>query len=587
MVDGRTPTRPWAWVAISVAGFALVAGTFRLRAYDLFWHLASGAWIVDHGSIPFDDPFRFTATLPWIDHAWLFQIGMRAAELAGGLHALALLRTLAVVGLALVLLRELRESGAPALAAGLVTLIAVLGLRPRAMMRPELATLVGVLLLLVLLQSFRRRPSPVTAACTVALVAVWANMHPGALAAPVIAAVYLLGSRLPGRYPAGEAPGWRWVVGLPLALAAALLVNPYGWRLFGVPGRIVGALDGLPAVNPDWSPAWDAPQPYALMALALLVGLALLTRRTTGRLDPASGLACLALLALATSGVRHQGLFMVGGAIFAGECLSDLARTRPQWGDIAHRAGWVALPAFALLGAVWCVWPPATGPLRPRQGPYTFGIGLQRDRFPVQATTALELTLPVDRRVYNDVAFGGYLLWRGYPSRRVFIDGRNEVDPALLASLTRARDDSWSWSALLRRYAIDGAIVRYDERLRPVMRPVVGDDDAPSVTEYRTTHALLFPTSRFALVHWDDVAMVFVRRPAGADPSLPYPEYRYVHPEDRLATLERAAADPQVLAGALAEVERRLAEDPGCRRAAALYAELAELRAPAEQAQRR
>ena len=200
MVDVRTWTRHWGRVTMIVAGFAVVSGTFRLRAYDLFWHLASGTWILDNGSIPVSDPFRFTATAaPWVDHAWLFQIGMSTVELLGGLHGLVVFRSAMVVGLALVLLRELCKSGAPVLGAGLVTMVAVLGLRPRAMMRPELATLTGVLILLVLLQHLRRRPSRVTAVGLVALVAVWANLHPGVLAAPVIAAAYLLGSRLFGK----------------------------------------------------------------------------------------------------------------------------------------------------------------------------------------------------------------------------------------------------------------------------------------------------------------------------------------------------------------------------------------------------
>ena len=44
-------------------------------------------------------------------------------------------------------------------------------------------------------------------------------------------------------------------------------------------------------------------------------------------------------------------------------------------------------------------------------------------------------------------------------------------------------------------------------------------------------------------------------------------EYRHVQPEDRRATLARADRETLFRRGAIAELRRRLAEDPGCRRA--------------------
>ena len=55
--------------------FSALAGLFKVKSYDVFWHLASGRWIVEHGRIPRTDPFRFTSHgAPWVDHEWLFQV---------------------------------------------------------------------------------------------------------------------------------------------------------------------------------------------------------------------------------------------------------------------------------------------------------------------------------------------------------------------------------------------------------------------------------------------------------------------------------------------------------------------------------
>jgi hypothetical protein len=67
-----------------VAAGAL-AGAFRLRSYDLFWHLATGKHILESGAVPRGDPFSFTAAgAPWVDHSWLFQLVLWGAwDLAG------------------------------------------------------------------------------------------------------------------------------------------------------------------------------------------------------------------------------------------------------------------------------------------------------------------------------------------------------------------------------------------------------------------------------------------------------------------------------------------------------------------------
>jgi hypothetical protein len=95
--------------------FAAVAGAFRVRAYDLFWHLAAGRWIAEHGRLPRSDPFRFTHDgAPWVDHEWLFQVAAHGLERLMGVAGLEGVRIAAAVGLAALLLVALRRSGAPA-----------------------------------------------------------------------------------------------------------------------------------------------------------------------------------------------------------------------------------------------------------------------------------------------------------------------------------------------------------------------------------------------------------------------------------------------------------------------------------------
>jgi hypothetical protein len=555
---------------------SVVAGTFALRSNDLFWHLASGRWILDHRELPAADPFRFTSTgAPWIDHEWLFQVLLRLLELIGGIQGLVLARAAVVVGLAALLLRETRRSGASLPGAVLVTAAALLGARPRFLLRPELASLVGLVMLLALLQRARREGSRWPLALCPLLVAVWANLHPGVIIAPMMCALFLLGARLPGGSGAGRGGARRipWLHAASASLLSLLAIgaNPAGFELLALPLRIGAALRGLDAVNPEWTPSWSAPLPAFLAGAGALAILVALGAWRAGRLDPATGLVSLLLLALAISGVRHQGLFFLGAAYLAGETLADLRRAVSSRRAPEGRAELLA-GGLCLVTALWCLWPPPSGPLRPRQGPFRPGFGIESGRFPAGAVYRLAGMAGVGP-LYNDVAFGGYLLWRLYPPRQIFVDGRNEVNPELLREMVEARPDAGAWNAMLDRYGVDGALVRYDDRALPVVIP----GEAPGARgriEHHTASAVLFPRERYGLVHWDDVSMLFLRRTEQRRELLAREEYRFVQPEDRDATLSRAALDPGFRAGVMRELRRALAANPKCRRARDLWQEL-------------
>jgi len=582
--DAEAPTEMGdeSWrgrILVSTLAFTAVAAAFKIRAYDVFWHLTAGHWILQNRALPDPDPFRFSAQgAPWVDHEWLFQVVLATVENVGGLTGLWVLRIFVALSLALVLWVAARRAGASAIGTGMALFITLLGARPRFFLRPEFPTLLALGLLLALLAEFRRGRQRWPLVFVLLLTLLWANSHPGSLMAPVLCGAFLLGARLPGGWGTprrGPSPiPWRWVFGLPLAMVFVMLLNPAGWRLFAVPMEISGALEDVPGVNPEWLPVWKAPQPYLFMGLALLALLVVQTYRCARRLDPATGLVTLALMALATTSMRHQAPLLVGTFFLASECLAELATCGWKAPIRASRARLLP-PLACLLGIAWCLWPPTSGPLAPRQGRYTFGSGLEPGRFPDKAVDFIE-QLPELGNLYNNVAFGGYLLWRLYPPRQIFNDGRNELNPDFLRELASARQDSQAWNALLDRYQIDGALVRYDRRRRPVLEPPLVAGGEPQVI-HLTSNTVLFTPDRFALVHWDDLAMVFLARRSDRSRLLAQLEYHFVNPEDPEATLRAASNDPARLEGTLIEVERRLRDDPGCRLAASLQLELTEL----------
>lgn len=577
------PARGVERVAILALGLlAVAASLFSLRATDLFWHLASGRFMVESFALPRHDPFRFGVGggLAWVDHEWLFQLLVHAVERLGGLDALIPLRAVLVLTLAGVLYAAVRQTGGGVAAAVALAALALLGARPRFLIRPELFTFLALAIELTLLRRLvnegdvarRRRLLFGLAALTV----LWTNLHGLALLAPVVAAGYLLGAALQPLHdgtPGGGAGRWRRALATPAGLAGVMLLNPYGLRVFSVPAGITGALADLAAVNPEWLPVWRAPQPgiFAMLfaGFAALTALVAETAARTRRAHLPTAVVAAGLAALALTAVRHQALFFVAGTFLAAETLA-LRRSPDQAGaatrqrtESAARAT-VASCACVLLAA-WCIHPPASGPLAPRQGRFELSHGIAPGRFPVAAADWLERH-PGVGPLYNELAHGGYLLWRLYPPRQVFLDGRMELEPALLREIEAARSGAESWRAFLRRRGAAGALVRYEDRPRPVYAadPATG---TPVVVANQTPNAALFPAERWALAYWDDEVMLFLDR--ALPENWPYLAGEYaIQPEDTNATLARAGDDPQYRTQALADAERRLAENPGLRRAA-------------------
>ncbi len=552
----------WDLSVGALVAAAVVLSFFRLRSTDIFWHLAAGRWMFENRALPRLDPFRFTSEgARWIDHEWLFQVVAYACERLGGLDSLIALRILLVTSVALLLYRTGRRARLAAPVATLLAALSLFGTRPRMILRPELFSFLALLLLLELLDRQRSAAGgealrPILA--MIGLTVVWANFHGAALLSPAVAGLFLIGARLT---PIGQAPSVRRILAVPAALLAALLVNPYGHHVLFVSRGITSAMRGLPGTNAEWAPQWIAPQPYFFFGVAAVVGLAVVARLRGIELDAATGLVALAFAVIAVTAVRHQALYFLGATPFVARTLADLLAGERLPGTLSLVARIAAVIACLLI--IFSTLSPARGGIfRPRQQPFTPGLGIEPGRFPEAAGDFLD-EHPEIGPLYNTFAHGGYLLWRFFPPRQVFHDGRMELVPGLLNEIGKARAGGRAWEGLMRRHGVDGALVRYERRTRPVAE--LDPSGEPRVVGFRTANALLFPRELYALVYWDDHAMLLVRRTPERAQWLAANEYGSLDPEDLDWTKKRALESPEFARGALRDAERRLGEDPDSR----------------------
>jgi hypothetical protein len=472
--------------------FVAVLALGPVPVVDLFWQLKAGQLILEWGSVPHADPFSYTSGgSEWVVQEWLPSLIFYWLYTAVSPEALVLYKMVgAAAAFAIVLWRCYRRTERWLLAA-LLTVLAALAARTFLDIRPQILSYILFSGLFALLEEYRRRSDETTADrllwAVPPLMLLWANLHAG----------FVLGFLLLGVFLAAE--GWEALRGdrsrlrvaraLATTLAVSLpltLLQPNGLALWRYPFMLMGH-----SVVMDFILEWKSPNFHqgwvrAYEAL-LLIGLAAfaLARRPiwVGDLILLVGLAHASL-----TSIRHIPVFVLACTpILAepiGEVVGSVERRLRADGRLARMA-WVVAGATLMTLAFGFAAELRTVPRR-----NWFGYTGALQGFPVAACDAIE-TRGWDGNLFNDYKWGGYCLWRFYPRREIFIDGRAEV------YFNTSFDDYYAihnvfpdWRERLRKWRVETALLDRQSYLARVM------EASPEWTR----------------VYQDGVAVVFRRR---------------------------------------------------------------------------
>ena len=558
--SGGTAQARWpAWAAWALAGLiaasAFVMALKPLRSPDVWHHVGCGRLVAELGGPARADVFSCTAPgHRWVQYEWLAQWTFYEVHRFAGVTGLILFRAGIIALTALLLLLACRVRGTPWPACGVALALALLAASGRFFTRPEIFTwlwLAGCMAALELLRRGRHRLFFLPAL----MIVPWVNMHgawPAGLALLGLTCggetllAWLHGRPVAARLPfvAGHGPLprptilWLWAA-FGLAVAATL-VNPFGVHIWEVPFKLASTPD-VHRVIAEWHRPglqhWLDPQ--HLGAYVTLLACALAWRAL--RLTDALVVGFFGLLSL--TAVRHIAVAMLVVAPVTAALLAVLwtrasarAPRLAAWGR--PQAGLAAVAGLCAL----CVWL-ALGVRFER-----FGVRLDERVYPLGATAFLERNA-LDGNLFNSYTYGNYLLYARHPHNRVFIDGRVDMyGPEPLRLFERVLTAAPDWADILRKYDVDLCVI---ETARP-----------PEPAILRALHR----SRDWALVYWDDLSAVYVRRSEARRGFLAGAYVYSVYPRDFDPAL---AETPERLRKAEQDYRRRLAEDP--RSVMALY----------------
>ena len=472
---------------------ALLLGAFATEVADtdFWWHLKTGQYVLEQGSLPVPDPFAYTTDLGEesypgerrvryfnLTHEWLSQSLWYGLYAIGGFPLIALWKSLLLTLVCGLSGHLVWRAGCGVTAACLTALAAAPTLMLFASDRPARLTFALVAVFVTILELWRDGGSDRLLWLLPPLSVVWANSHGG----------FFMGWVALGCY-AAEALGSQRRKPLWIAAAASVAasgLNPSG---FGILGILAGYRESyLTQTLIEWSrpPLWGPPYVFQLLLYAAVVVVVARIKRVR----VAHGLLLVAFGSAALLAFRNLPLAaFLAPALLA---IHGLPLLTPRLPRLDPR-----LPTGLATGfvAALLVWMGSQGAL--------LQLRAAEWKFPVEAARFVERQ-QIPGRMLNTYEYGGYLIWALGPQRQTFIDGRalNEAVYRDYQSLLHGADNPAQSPALRRRlldqYDVNYVLMNGFEYVSGVVYPLILELGGPNAPEWK-------------LIYHDAQAVVFVR----------------------------------------------------------------------------
>ena len=398
-----------------------------IRDNDFFWHLKTGEWIWQHGEIPVKDPFSFpTEGLESIRERvimtspWLSQVIFWGSYAAAGMPGIVLLRFAIIFCLVIVMMK--RREGDGILYAGLLLLFLSMLLKSYPVERPQVFSFLFFALLLFLLEGRKVRKAAEHAdrrydrslfITLPLLMLVWANMHAGYVTgmATIVLFIFCEGLKFasPSLRPM-ERSDYHVLALAGMIGVLASFINPNTYRIFA--DNILFQYDYVTFSNIEFQSTvriFRRYHDYSVLiywGILALSAVGLLVQIKKINITEASLLAATGFFSFTS--VRYIAFFMIAALPAVGRLFSVTRLLNPARALIL---------AAALAAAIFFTRDHLT------LQPLSSGKWVDGERFPAAAADFI-LTNNLKGNMYNYFDWGGYLIWRLAPERKVFIDGR-------------------------------------------------------------------------------------------------------------------------------------------------------------------
>ena len=517
--DNPVPTF-FRWVMPSIGDLLFIMifllllslGARLLDDGDTGWHIRIGEQIWKTFSIPHQDLYSYTMPdQPWFAWGWLSDVIFAVVHKILGLNGIVILSALIFSLTFSLLFRFLLKQGTDLILSAILVIIAASASTLHCLARPHIFSLLLTLIWFWLLDQYQTQGKKYLYFLPLIML-FWVNLHGGFVSGFIILFIYLLGNLL--TYMTGShkpdklrarAQLKSFALTGALCLVVAIWLNPYGYKLFThIYESYLGSTFLRDYTMEFKSPDFHAGLGYKMYAILILliimafgvslsrtnfVEIGLIITWTYMSLYSARNIPLFAIIAAPIIG-RHAEVFFNSSDMqarlspwlrsFLNRFFALSRRTRVS-NDLFNKH-LLAITAVLIVGMIGL----NGGKVR---GKGLFSFNFDSQRFPVAALKFIKSN-KIRGNMFNEMAWGGFLIYALYPEYKVFIDGRGDMYGGDFAkTYTQVAWVKPGWKEVLHRYNVNWIIYPANSQLS----------------------VLLIESKDWKLIYADRVANIFVR----------------------------------------------------------------------------
>jgi hypothetical protein len=516
--------------------FTLIFGIFsvEIKDPDFWWHLKTGEYIYQTGTLPATDPFAYTSLPKDPTHPestrikfvltqyWLAQVIFYWIYKFLGFQGIIYLRAAILTLLVFLVYRAVRREEIGLYLAMVLLIPLVLLLRTYTGERPQLFSFLLAFLLIYLLEGFRissfnksqlasnpqvsknlnesRHVSGLLFLLPVPVIMLlWANLHGGFILGILIILAYLFSEIVKystKRFGKALSGGHlKLLVIFGIVSVVLSLINPNGYNVIPFllefeqgpyKEMIIESMSPFSLVRAGFY------EPQFIIFFIVMFFCILIFLVNMKRFDLTDFIIITGLSVMSLSASRYIPFFVPVAIVMIARYIFPLLEKLPRmekFRAMADKGVW-PLSVLLLISLIVGI-----------NNGYLFKSGIRSIRYPEGAARFLEENR-ISGNMFNPYVWGGYLIWKLYPDYKVFVDGRGLIgdiffqEVKIMDAYARPVEGMPEWKALLNAYNVNFILTfsvgNFNGRLVPLIPALLSDPE-------------------WHLVYMDNISLIFVR----------------------------------------------------------------------------
>ncbi|MEO8666313.1 MAG: hypothetical protein ABI462_12540 [Ignavibacteria bacterium] len=548
--------------------FIILFTTFKITGDDdVFWHLATGRYIVETHHVPSTDIFGYaTEGQTWMPFEWGWDVLTYGLYNIGGYNALSVFRTIIFLLIFFIFFLILRKFKISYTIIFLFFTLLAFGIMDRLTPRPHIISLLFFALLLYIIITYKyfNRDNYKILFFIPLIFLIWANMHMGIIAGMFLLGIFVVSEVIiyfrPGKFSSKEIPALQKkdLVRLLLIFAASVIVmfiNPNSFATY-VYAYDHTKMKMLETIN-EWRSPFDAMFGGGLVIdvyKVFLFGGILILYYAFKKKDLFSALVFIGFAIYSVRAVRFTVDYLVIITIFLVIAVNFIIQnTKSEGLKRFFDTGQVPKLIMGACLIFFIINIPNDKLYLDNLKYYRVtGFGINSDFIPTQMFDFMKQNnIPtIGQKPLNHFGSGGFLIWN-FPESKNFIDSRNLNDD-IFNEYSSLMSKKPGFENKLKSFDFDYSLYLAPDLVR------APNEMEQTIISYFSRHP-----EEWKLVFWDDKSFLFVKNLPKFKEIIDKYEYKYVTPYNLLYQkniLDKAIKDDNERVKT--EINRKLSEDP-------------------------